>query len=177
MPQYVTFLDGERTVVDAATPVGISTTATIGGHAGSSAHKTLEERAESARQAGDAQDPDTRRDWGPTARLPLGRLLGTRSGDKGGNANLGVFARSQEAFAWLDEFLTVSRLRELLPETGALAIDRHRLSNIWSLNFVIHGLLGEGVAASERQDPQAKSLGEWLRSRQVDLPVELTVDL
>jgi hypothetical protein len=110
---------------------------------------------------------------GPTARAPLGRVLGTRSGDKGGNANLGVFARSDEAWAWLDDFLSVDRLRELLPEVAELAVERHRLPAIRSLNFVIYGLLEEGVAASTRQDAQAKSLGEWLRARVVDLPEAL----
>jgi hypothetical protein len=107
---------------------------------------------------------------GPTVRVPLGTVFGSRSGDKGGNANLGVFARSDEAWAWLDEHLTTERLRELLPEVAELSIDRHRLPAIRSLNFYIHGLLEEGVAASTRQDPQAKSLGEWLRARVVDLP-------
>jgi hypothetical protein len=110
---------------------------------------------------------------GPTVAFPLGRLIGARSGDKGGNANLGVFARSDEAWAWLDTFLTTDRLRALLPETAGLAIERHRLANIRSLNFVIHDLLDEGVAASVRQDPQAKSLGEWLRARVVPLPAVL----
>ena len=103
----------------------------------------------------------------------MGRVIGARSGDKGGDANLGVFARSPEGFAWLDSFLTIERLRELLPETADLDIDRHRLPNIWSLNFLIHGILQQGVAASTRQDGQAKSLGEWLRARHVDLPTSL----
>jgi hypothetical protein len=110
---------------------------------------------------------------GPTVRAPLGRVFGSRSGDKGGNANLGVFARSDEAWAWLDGFLTTEKLQELLPEAAPLPLDRHRLPAIRSLNFVIHGLLEEGVAASSRQDPQAKSLGEWLRARVVDLPEAL----
>jgi hypothetical protein len=110
---------------------------------------------------------------GPTARAPLGTVYGARSGDKGGNANLGVFARSDAAWAWLDEFLTVEQLRGLLPEVADLKVDRHRLPAIRSLNFVIHGLLEEGVAASTRQDAQAKSLGEWLRARVVDLPQAL----
>ena len=84
-----------------------------------------------------------------------------------------MFARSADAFDWLDCFLTVERLRELLPEAAPLRVDRHRLPNIWSLNFVLHGLLGDGVAASSRQDPQAKSLGEWLRARVVEVPEEL----
>jgi len=110
---------------------------------------------------------------GPTRKAPLGLVYGARSGDKGGNANLGVFARSDEAWAWLDAFLTVDRLRALLPEIAPLAVDRFRLPAIRSLNFVIHGLLEEGVAASTRQDPQAKSLGEWLRARVVELPEAL----
>jgi hypothetical protein len=110
---------------------------------------------------------------GPLRRGPLGQLFGARSGDKGGNANLGVFARSDEAWAWLDRFLTTERLRELLPEVAPLEIDRHRLPAIRSLNFVVHGLLEEGVAASTRQDGQAKSLGEWLRARVVEIPEAL----
>jgi hypothetical protein len=110
---------------------------------------------------------------GPTVRAPLGTVFGARSGDKGGNANLGVFARSDEAWAWLDSFLTVERLRALLPEVAELPVDRYRLPAIRSLNFVIRGLLEEGVAASTRQDAQAKSLGEWLRARVVDLPEAL----
>jgi hypothetical protein len=109
----------------------------------------------------------------PTKRQPLGTLFGARSGDKGGNANLGVFARSDEAWAWLDQFLTTEKLKELLPEAAELQVDRHRLPAIRSLNFVLHGLLQEGVAASTRQDGQAKSLGEWLRARVVDLPEAL----
>ena len=109
----------------------------------------------------------------PTRRVPLGRVVGARSGDKGGTANLGVFARTAEAFAWLDGFLTTARLRELLPEAGRLRIERHRLANLDAINFVIHDLLEEGVAASSRQDKQAKGLGEWLRSRVVDVPERL----
>lgn len=121
----------------------------------------------------DADSAPTPSVAGPTSRVPLGRVVGTRSGDKGGHANLGVFARSDEAFAWLDSFLTVQRLRELLPETASLRIDRHRFANVRALNFLIHDLLQEGVAASTRQDAQAKAVGEWLRARVVDVPDSL----
>ena len=109
---------------------------------------------------------------GPMTEMPLGAVAGTRSGDKGGNANLGVFVRTDPAWSWLDHFLTVDRVRQLLPETADLVIDRHRFPNLRALNFVIHGLLEEGVAASTRQDPQAKALGEWLRARVVPIPAE-----
>jgi hypothetical protein len=112
------------------------------------------------------------RDWStePVDRAPLGRLLGARSGDKGGNANIGVWARSDEAFDWARWFLTAEKVRELLPETAELRIDRYELANLRALNFVVHGILGEGVAATTRPDAQAKGLGEFLRSRTVELP-------
>ena len=106
-------------------------------------------------------------------RAPLGKVFGTRSGDKGGSANLGIFARSDAAWAWLDGFLEIEKLRALLPEVAPFEIERHRLPALRALNFVIHGLLEEGVAASTRQDPQAKGLGEWLRARVVEMPEAL----
>ena len=110
---------------------------------------------------------------GPTAPVPLGRLVGARSGDKGGNANIGVWARAPEAFAWLDGFLTEERFGKLVPEAAGLVVERHRLPNLLALNFVVHGLLGRGVAASTRTDAQAKGLGEYLRAKVVDVPVSL----
>lgn len=110
---------------------------------------------------------------GPTVDVALGTIAGTRSGDKGGNANLGVFVRTDEQWAWLDNWLTTDQLRALLPETGPLPIERHRFANLRALNFVIVGLLQEGVAASTRQDAQAKALGEWLRARVVPIPKEV----
>ena len=109
----------------------------------------------------------------PPQSVPLGRIAGARSGDKGGSANVGVWTRSDEAFAWLAGFLTVDRFRELLPETAPLPVQRHALPNLRALNFVVDGILGEGVASNARHDPQAKALGEWLRSRVVDIPAEL----
>ncbi|WP_329571118.1 acyclic terpene utilization AtuA family protein [Kitasatospora sp. NBC_01266] len=107
---------------------------------------------------------------GPTRRVPLGRLAGARSGDKGGDANLGVWVRTEDAWRWLAHTLTVSQLRQLLPETADLPITRHVLPKLRAVNFVIEGLLGEGVGAQVRFDPQAKALGEWLRSRTLDIP-------
>ena len=110
---------------------------------------------------------------GSTKRAPLGTVVGARSGDKGGDANLGVWARTDAGWAWLNAFLSVDRLKELLPECAPLKVQRVMLPNLRALNFVIEGLLGRGVAASTRFDPQAKALGEWLRSRLVDIPEAL----
>jgi len=116
---------------------------------------------------------DEARSWGPTVVLPLGRLFGARSGDKGGDANVGVWARSPDGFEWLAGYLTVERIQELLPETRAHRVERHDLANIRALNFVVKGLLGRGVAASTRFDTQAKSLGERLRAAVADVPEKL----
>ena len=145
VPQHVIILDGERTIIESrilGDPVTI-------------------------------EPPDDKvsiDDFGKTVKAPLGLLVGARSGDKTGNANLGVFARNKDTWLWLDSFLTTEKFQELLPETSELQIDRYRLPKIFSLNFLVHGLLEEGVASSTRQDSQAKSFGEWLRARVVDVP-------
>jgi hypothetical protein len=112
-----------------------------------------------------------------TVRVPLGRAFGARSGDKGGNANVGVWARSPAGYAWLAATLTVARFKQLVPEAAPLEVRRHELPNLLAVNFVVVGLLGAGVAASTRIDPQAKGLGEYLRARVVELPAALLRDL
>ncbi len=123
-------------------------------------------------------DPDVR--WpdvpvpaGPTRRVPLGSIVGARSGDKGGNANIGLWGTTPDAAAWLGDWLTVERVRELLPEANDLPVTLHPLPNLGAVNVVVHGLLGEGVSSSTRPDPQAKGLGEYVRSRHVDIPTAL----
>ncbi|WP_216894322.1 acyclic terpene utilization AtuA family protein [Nocardia alni] len=110
---------------------------------------------------------------GETRRVPLGTIAMARSGDKGGNANIGVWVRSERQWRWLVHALTVDEVRTLLPEAAKLSITRHVLPNLRAVNFVIEGLLGQGVAYQARFDPQAKGLGEWLRARHIDIPVEL----
>ena len=108
---------------------------------------------------------------------PLGYLFGARSGDKGGCANIGVWAKSENAFSFLHEFLTVKKLKELMPDVAQFEIDRYELPNILSLNFYIHGILQDGVSSNTRKDGQAKSLGEYLRAKYVDIPKSLLEEL
>jgi hypothetical protein len=108
-----------------------------------------------------------------TVRIPLGHIAAARSGDKGGNANVGVWVKDPAAYDWLRAYLTVELFRELVPEAANLTVERYQLPNLRALNFVVVGLLGAGVAASTRPDPQAKGLGEYLRSRLVDVPASL----
>jgi hypothetical protein len=110
---------------------------------------------------------------GPMRRVPLGRIAAARSGDKGGSANVGVWVRSDEQWRWLANTLTVELFNELLPEAADFDVTRHVLPNLRAVNFVIDGILGQGVAYQARFDPQAKGLGEWLRGRYVDIPESL----
>ncbi|MFF5519411.1 acyclic terpene utilization AtuA family protein [Streptomyces coeruleorubidus] len=110
---------------------------------------------------------------GPTRHAPLGLVAGARSGDKGGNANVGVWARTDDAWRWLAHELTTDRFRQLIPESRPLKVTRHVLPGLRALNFVVEGILGAGVADRHRFDPQAKALGEWLRSRHLDIPEAL----
>jgi hypothetical protein len=109
----------------------------------------------------------------PTRRVPLGTLVGARSGDKGGSANVGLWVREDRAYAWLAGLISEGEIRALLPEAAGLAVGVTRLPNLRAVNVVIDGLLGAGVAYNARFDPQAKGLGEWLRSRLVDIPESL----
>lgn len=126
-----------------------------------------------------ATDTDDTPYWDEVEVTPsaLGLVMGARSGDKGGNANIGVWARTADAYDWLQWYLTVERLRSLMPaETAGLEVERVPLPNLFALNFVIKGLLGRGVAASTRADPQAKGLGEYLRAKLVEVPITLLAD-
>ena len=113
---------------------------------------------------------------GRRATVPLGRIAGARSGDKGGNANVGLWARTDGGYAWLRDELTVDLFRTLLPEAAGLGVLRYELPNLRAVNFVVEGLLAPGVAATARPDAQAKGLGEYLRSRTVSVPADLVPD-
>ena len=113
---------------------------------------------------------------GPARRLPLGTIAGARSGDKGGNANIGLWVRSQVAYPWLAALITEEAVHDLLPETAGHPVRITRLPALLAVNVVIEGLLGAGVAYNARFDPQAKGLAEWLRSRPVTIPVALLTE-
>ena len=167
--------DGSTVAIPPATPARFSERSDLGNSEsvvsetvafGESAARPGERPAGAAEAAGIATGA-------PTRRVPLGLVCGARSGDKGGNANVGLWTRDPAAYPWLRDYLTVDRLRELLTEAADLEVRRYELPNLSALNFVIAGLLGQGVAASTRPDPQAKGLGEYLRSRLADVPLVL----
>ncbi len=158
---------------------------------------------------------------GDTVAVPLGWVLGARSGDKGGNANVGVWipdpveveaiglavgeidslvapvitaghdverlwaeenplptddvaqARADAAYAWLHGLITPTTVGELIPEARGRTVQVHPLPRLRAINIVITGILGRGVSENTLLDPQAKGLGEYLRSRVVDVPTRI----
>lgn len=108
-----------------------------------------------------------------TRRMPLGTVLGARSGDKAGNATLGVWARDDQGYRWLRNWWTEQRLRELIPESQGHALKFWELPHLRACGVTIVGILGYGVAANPDLDSQAKGLGEYLRAKYVDIPVSL----
>ena len=107
----------------------------------------------------------------------FGDIYGTRSGDKGGCANLGIWAKNDQTFSFLYDFLTVEQLKKLLPDLKDFKIERYELSNIYSLNFYIHEILQDGVSSNDRKDSQAKSLGEYLRAKKIKVPEAIIGDI
>lgn len=124
---------------------------------------------------GGDSDQDLAR-FGELVDAPLGSIVLARSGDKGSNANVGLWVETERQWAWLQQWLTLDRLRELLPEADGLRVDRLELPNLLGVNFVVHDLLRGGAISSSRLDSQAKALGEFLRARRVQVPRSLVSD-
>ncbi len=112
---------------------------------------------------------------GNEVAIPFGRLFGARSGDKGGCANCGVWARTDASYSFLHEYLTVEQFKKLLPDLAQYDIERYEIANLKALNFYIHDILKDGVSSNNRIDGQAKTLCEYLRAKTIEAP-KLLVD-
>jgi hypothetical protein len=137
------------------------------------------EFAESDPEAGRRPSPYPAPQDQVNRRMPLGTFVHARSGDKGGDANLGLWVTHDDSpkyddrVTWLTKLITPKKIRELVPEAEDLEVEVYALENLGGVNVLIRGLLGAGVAASTRFDPQAKGLGEWVRSRMVHIQEDL----
>lgn len=110
---------------------------------------------------------------GPTVRQPLGTVFGTRSGDKAGNATLGVWARTDAEHRWLRSWWTEDGVRALIPEATHCPLRMWELPHLRACGVTIVGLLGRGVAANLDLDSQGKGLGEYVRAKHLDIPTTL----
>jgi hypothetical protein len=91
--------------------------------------------------------------------IRLGALAHTRSGDKGDRSNIGVVARDESAYAWLETHLTEAVVAGFLRPLGIAAVRRYPLPRLRAFNFVIDHALAGGASRSLRLDTQGKALG------------------
>lgn len=112
--------------------------------------------------------------FGPTVRRPLGDLVLARSGDKGGNVNLGLFVHTPVQWRWFCPFMTCDKLRELMGKDWQdwYHIERVELPNLYAVHFVVYGHLGRGVSSSKLLDSLGKGFGEFIRAVYVDIPAK-----
>lgn len=118
-------------------------------------------------------EPAPFRVTGATRSLPLGTLACARSGDKGGNSNVGIWVGNDKAWPWLRAMLSSERIRELVPEWADTSIVRHEFPQLREVHFVLGGLLGMGGSSNLRADQVGKAVGEYILAKHVDIPVEL----
>lgn len=124
----------------------------------------------------DNHDPETPQVFnGPTKPLRLGDIVLGRSGDKGGNLNVGFFPKNPSHWPWLRSFMTRERMRELIGEDWeeGFFIERVEFEGIRAVHFVIYGILGRGVSSSSRLDGFGKGFVDYVRDKVVGVPVEL----
>lgn len=110
---------------------------------------------------------------GETATVELGQLVYARSGDKGGNSNVGVWSRDPAVWTWLRQALSTDEIRRLIPEAKDLDIVRHEMEGIGAVHFVLRGLLGTAGSSNTRVDQIGKAVCEYLRARHIVVPAEL----
>lgn len=104
--------------------------------------------------------------------VKLNSLATARSGDKGNHANIGVVARTPEAYPLLVRQLTAARVEAFFSGLGATHVQRFELPNVGALNFVLHNALGGGASGSLRTDTQGKLLATAI----LDMELEVAHD-
>ncbi|EKD01109.1 hypothetical protein A1Q2_04607 [Trichosporon asahii var. asahii CBS 8904] len=119
----------------------------------------------------DSTEPCASLEQGATVEGPLGWIVHARSGDKGGNANVGLFVRHEDEYPWLKALLSKQGLIKLLgKEYDGYRVERVEFPGMLAVHFVIHDYLGKGVSSTVRMDSLAKGVAEFIRARYVDLP-------
>jgi hypothetical protein len=105
--------------------------------------------------------------------VPLSRICLARSGDKGDTANIGVMARSQAAYEFLDQYLTAQRVKDLFQELCHGKVTRYSLPNMQGFNFLLDQALGGGGTMTLRIDAQGKTFAQGLLAQHVAIPQNL----
>lgn len=111
--------------------------------------------------------------WGRTVRAPLGWVVHGRSGDKGSDANLGLWVRHAAEWDWLRSLLSVQRIKALLADeyVPGRAVERFEIPGLRAVHFLLRDHLDRGVSCSSSYDALGKNVAEFVRARWVDVPV------
>lgn len=122
----------------------------------------------------DPLKPQSLSSFEPTVTRPLGDIVLARSGDKGGNVNIGLFVQTQDQWDWFRAFMTRDRLRGLMGKDwrDEYFIERVEMPGIRAVHFVVYGLLGRGVSSSRLLDSLGKGFAEFIRAVHVPVPVK-----
>ncbi|OQV10588.1 hypothetical protein CLAIMM_14565 [Cladophialophora immunda] len=110
--------------------------------------------------------------FGPTQPAPLGYVALGRSGDKAADANVGFFVTRDDEWDWLRTVLTVDKVKELLgpADYTGHGIDRFEMPDVKAVHFFLHDHLDRGYNSTSRLDSLGKNVGEYLRSKWLDVP-------
>ena len=104
-------------------------------------------------------------------KVRLGDFAYARSGDKGADANVGVWVHTAEAYEFVRGALTADVVRTHFASLRPESVERYELANICALNFVLHGVLGAGGASGGlRTDAQAKTYSAAILRIELDAP-------
>jgi len=114
---------------------------------------------------------------GATGTVPLVALAYGRSGDKGDNANIGIFARSPEYVPILESEVTEDAVAKYFAHRIGGPVTRWRLPGIGGFNFLLRQALGGGGMASLKADPLAKAFAQMLLDMPVRVPAEMAKKL
>ncbi|KAI0427181.1 DUF1446 domain-containing protein [Xylaria sp. FL1042] len=121
----------------------------------------------------DTKAPVAITEFGPTKSFPLGNIALGRSGDKGGNVNLGLFVQNPEQWGWFRSYMTRDRISELMGKDWRdwYTVERVEMPEIYAVHYVVYGPLGRGVSSSRLLDGLGKGFGEFIRAVHIPIPV------
>ncbi|KAJ6145489.1 hypothetical protein N7470_009384 [Penicillium chermesinum] len=120
----------------------------------------------------DPSSPASLSSFGETVNRPLGDIALGRSGDKGGNVNIGLYVQTDEEWKWFRSFMTRAKMQELMGRDWQdwYFIERVEMPEIRAVHFVVYGPLGRGVSSSKLLDGLGKGFAEFIRAVHIPIP-------
>ncbi len=102
-------------------------------------------------------------------KVQLVEIAQARSGDKGNNIDLGLFAPDEKIYDVLVEQVTAEKVKEHFKDLVQGEVTRYELPNILALKFVCKQALDGGGSTSMRVDTLGKTYSSNLLRLEVDM--------